>query len=397
MDCKKYLHRQFSKGKMVPLAVCFYLFTLFKSLPFIYAEWKKLPAHGRKSFPCILADLFMYSRYICNNPQRYRAKLVFSEYCKERIFKKGNKVCDYINQDEWTYWDNWNAWLHAEAAALLNDKVVTGSVFRRHGIETTWQLGYLYAEGEQLRWKAADNLSPENLRSALEKYTSIFLKPADGLRGDGCHILSLRDDILKLDDTPCSFDDLPRLLKCGGKLLAERYLCQCREMAALAPHSLNTMRMITLCDEEGNVRYLRGFLRLGTGSAPVDNWYAGGLAVKLNNDGTLGAKGIYLDATKPDEERHPDTGVVFDGYRIPMFEQAVALVCRAHRVCPELPMVGWDIAMTETGPVMVEGNVKCGVVQGVTGGFRRTLNECLLARSKRARQACLARAGFVLP
>ena len=175
----------------------------------------------------------------------------------------------------------------------------------------------------------------------------------------------------------------------GTDLLCEACVEQHPDLSAIFPYSLNTMRLITICDEHGNVRFERGFLRVGTGQSRVDNWYAGGLAIGLTSKGKLKGKGVYLDFKKPDEAIHPDTGIMFNGYQIPMFKEAVDLVLEAHSHCKELPLIGWDIATTLDGPVLIEANLLSGTVQAVTGGFRKNLDSDLLSRSLMARQEVL--------
>ena len=56
-------------------------------------------------------------------------------------------------------------------------------------------------------------------------------------------------------------------------------------------------------------------------------------------------------------ERHPVTGTEIMGFQIPLFDQALEL-CRtaSRRVEAHLKYIGWDVAITPDGPVLVEGN-----------------------------------------
>jgi hypothetical protein len=55
-------------------------------------------------------------------------------------------------------------------------------------------------------------------------------------------------------------------------------------------------------------------------------------------------------------EVHPDTGTRFSGLQMPFWKEVLDLCTRAARVTPNLRSVGWDIALTPEGPVIVEGN-----------------------------------------
>ena len=45
------------------------------------------------------------------------------------------------------------------------------------------------------------------------------------------------------------------------------------------------------------------------------------------------------------------------GFEIPCYAQAVELVKRAALVVEQVKYVGWDVSISENGPVLVEGNV----------------------------------------
>ena len=59
-------------------------------------------------------------------------------------------------------------------------------------------------------------------------------------------------------------------------------------------------------------------------------------------------------------ERHPDTGAVIAGHTLPLWEEAVAVTLRAHDAEPVSPAIGWDVALTPEGPVLLEANFISG-------------------------------------
>lgn len=54
-------------------------------------------------------------------------------------------------------------------------------------------------------------------------------------------------------------------------------------------------------------------------------------------------------------ERHPDTGVVFDGFEVPFFHEALMVARQAAEMVP-VSVAGWDVAISHDGPVLIEGN-----------------------------------------
>ena len=59
--------------------------------------------------------------------------------------------------------------------------------------------------------------------------------------------------------------------------------------------------------------------------------------------------------------RHPDSGIVFDGYKIPYYEESIALAKQAMNVFYGFKTIGWDIAITDNGPIFIEGNDGWGI------------------------------------
>jgi len=61
-------------------------------------------------------------------------------------------------------------------------------------------------------------------------------------------------------------------------------------------------------------------------------------------------------ASEPSLEVHPDTGLRVCGEEF-LFKESTALCQHAHRhLAPCVPILGWDVALTDNGPVLVEAN-----------------------------------------
>ena len=53
---------------------------------------------------------------------------------------------------------------------------------------------------------------------------------------------------------------------------------------------------------------------------------------------------------------HPLTNKTFSEVKIPKVQEAFDMCKKAALILPEVRYIGWDIAFTKEGPVMVEGN-----------------------------------------
>ena len=134
----------------------------------------------------------------------------------------------------------------------------------------------------------------------------------------------------------------------------EQVLPQHPDMARLHPSSVNTMRILTdLVDGEVHVAYIS--VKMGRGDGYCDNSGQGGVLCRVDPE-----TGKIISPATDDYfnvyDRHPDTGVEFVGYQLPMVPEAIALAKEAAHEIPQVAHVGWDMAITPTGPAIIEGN-----------------------------------------
>ncbi|WP_108868377.1 sugar-transfer associated ATP-grasp domain-containing protein [Aquimarina aquimarini] len=122
-------------------------------------------------------------------------------------------------------------------------------------------------------------------------------------------------------------------------------------------HSVNTIRFDTYLDKHNTTHVLSAFMRFGRGGSVIDNGSLGGFYVSIDLDkGTLIGKSHQLMKYGGEQlSAHPDTGVVFENFKIPYFEESIALIKQAVSFIPDR-IIGWDIAISNNGPVIIEGN-----------------------------------------
>lgn len=191
----------------------------------------------------------------------------------------------------------------------------------------------------------------------IEKFVQVhpkfILKPAYGSGGAGIQIvdtsesLDVQEKLKKLLDEYCS----------RGKngFIAEEIIAQKAEMAQFHPASVNTVRVATVCYDEG-VEVIAAFFRIGRGSGIVDNAGAGGVFGTV--DVTTGEILAVADKLGNFYTNHPDTNIPVVGFVVPQWEEAVALAKELATVVKGNRYAGWDLALTERGWVMIEGNAR---------------------------------------
>ena len=140
-----------------------------------------------------------------------------------------------------------------------------------------------------------------------------------------------------------------------GLYLLEECIVQHPLMNELCAACVNTLRVVTVVQTDGTVQTLYTLLRVGNGNSEVDNISSGGMYTVPSESGEI-IYPFFCDKTALYYENHPQTGFSFRGFRIPYYEDCIALCRQAALVEPHIRYVGWDVAVTPTGPVLVEGN-----------------------------------------
>ena len=203
-------------------------------------------------------------------------------------------------------------------------------------------------------WIHRDFFDPEQedaarLKVFLEQNPVFMEKPIDGLAG--------RDVSKRSASEISSPEDYYNQLK-TGRMFIEGYLTQHPDMAALAPASVNTLRIMTVCyDNQPEILY--ACARIGSGTASVDNFHAGGMGVAIDEKtGRLRGQAVNKDEAYFD--CHPVTGIRFDGYQIPFWKEAREACLKGACVNQKIHCVGWDVAITPDGPAFIEGNRRPG-------------------------------------
>ena len=137
--------------------------------------------------------------------------------------------------------------------------------------------------------------------------------------------------------------------------LLEEPIRQHKKMNELNSSSVNTCRIVSIMNEKKDVTLLASFIRIGNGSAIVDNFNSGGMTAKVDiNTGTIVEEAVNKEGKV--FEKHPLSGKKIKGFEIPYFEEAKKMVIEAAKLSTNVRYIGWDVAITEDGPTLVEGN-----------------------------------------
>ncbi len=253
--------------------------------------------------------------------------------------------------------DNRNQHLPGEPGynyiCLMRDKFIFSQLVTSLGFPTPRNLAIV--DADTVTWLNLQSRQP--LDSLLEhrgEPLDVFCKKMTGMGGSEVYPLRIHAGKIHLQAREVTLEQFRQQL--NGRYLLQERIVQHPEMSALHPHSINAIRLVTF-NVDGKVQAFWAALKVGTGGQCVDNVACGGVAVRIDLEhGILQGDAMYLPGRGGRIKQHPDTGVVFDGFRIPYFTEAVETALNLHKHLYGIHSIGWDIAITPDGPTFIEGN-----------------------------------------
>lgn len=255
----------------------------------------------------------------------------------------------------------------------LNHKVLFDHFFRGKGIGLPKLVGYnarnMFVIGDEVVWVSDRQqlLCVLELLASSSPSVSVFAKPTKGTWGGmGCFAFGLHD-VSRI----CADKGLELI---SSDYVYQEVIDQHPKMAELNPSSVNTLRIDTYRIDRGEASVVSAYARMGGNRSCTDNVSGGGCFVGVDlGTGTLMRKGFVVPEHGPSIlERHPGTGVIFDGFEIPFFSETLLVAKRAAELTP-LATVGWDLAIGPDGPILIEGNApyQAEVSEMAYGGYWR--------------------------
>lgn len=170
------------------------------------------------------------------------------------------------------------------------------------------------------------------------------------------------------------------------KLLKQRFnnwlfqekLSNIKVLSDVHESSLNTFRIMTYL-KDGKAEVLYAMLKFGNNNAKTDNAHTDGVYVRVNiNTGIT--EGLAYNESLEQFINHPYTNHKIDNIEIPKFNQVIETAKKCAMLFPKLTFVGWDIALTTSGAIVLEGNSSPGltIIQRTHNGMEDFLKlyEC---------------------
>ena len=270
-------------------------------------------------------------------------------YIRSLMYKKGAgdihlyvndtvlmRILKFMNaQDDWHLIDN-----KIEFIKIM--KGLPGSVPLNLG---KIEKGFIYnIEGNKVAIKNNNDLIPI-FEKLIQIHNVIFIKSAERFGGEGVFRLNGKST-LNIDGINLQED-----------YLIEKGLIQHDSLNKINPYCVNTLRVISLNRNEG-IKIPSCLLRMGVDKSYKDNASTGGIFIgyDIENNKLAEVANKVLKKGGRSYYRHPNTNYIFKDQSLPYPDKVISLVTKAAAMFPKRYIIGWDVAYTPEGPVIIEAN-----------------------------------------
>ncbi|PPD45166.1 MAG: hypothetical protein CTY15_05140 [Methylocystis sp.] len=293
-------------------------------------------------------------------------KLSFEDYVKYRLFDDawlaGAEKADFIggrrNRDlvvEINYRHDWHG--------LLTNKLVSQAYLATYGLPTIAPLA-IYAPGMTIA--AGDLLrSRDELRAFLldERNYPLFGKPVESFQSLGALALlgcdAAKGELLAVGDkrltVEATLDDIEKHYSAG--YLFQRMVKPHHDLIPAIGERLATVRILTIATPDGPKAFRAGWKIPAAGNVADNFWRSGNMLAGLDFEtGRIVRATSGVGFEMKNVTRHPDTGAELIGLAVPDWEKMKATAVEGAKVLRHFGIIGWDMAATDDGPVIVEAN-----------------------------------------
>jgi hypothetical protein len=330
---------------------------------------------------------------------RLTSGIGWDEYCFYGLYdpeKPWSWKSTYMAEGE--YERLWRVFNPREYWSLFNNKLIFNRYFGAIGLPVTSVIGIFDPQfgtthdGRILR-------TEEQFAEFLLRHATggLVVKHVEGIRGTAVFVFTEVDagnslPLLHIDgrrfDVPTLLEKMRKTETRQSGSFSRTWIIEERmhphpEIARLCGPTLSCMRMQTFIESDGRPRLIASMIKVPNKARAVDNLHFGGVAVWVDPEtGVLGRGRVMSQKDANWLTALPWNGAKFSGMQLPYWQEAKSVALRAAAAFPWSRCIGWDVAITRAGPLLIEGNerfsarlVQAVAPQGLLSDGIRTLCE----------------------
>ncbi len=284
-------------------------------------------------------------------------------YYMFELYRDSNRrrARDYLSRYETKYnlSELLKRYVEGTSGELLNNKAEFAAICRDNGIPTPPIVGIV----EDGRFQFATSGCRCPGETGVPE-VDLFVKPLRGKGGRGAlrfkHSGSNRyTDSDGFNRSAAELLEYLEGLSREKPYIVQHSLTNHPDILDLSGNALSCVRTMSCRNENGGFEVTNAVFRMALrNDTVVDGLHRGGIVSRVDVEtGELGpATDLGFTPQVGWCERNPVTGVQIAGRVLPDWPVLVELARKAHAAFPYKVTVGWDIALTADGPVVVEGN-----------------------------------------
>ena len=239
---------------------------------------------------------------------------------------------------------------------LVDDKIIFHDIMTHYGLPVPARY-FTFRSGE---FRTGANLITDaEVDEIIKGITDnrIFVKKFTGGAASGVSIFTKINDGVYIDERGERVSaSMIRRDYANQDFFFEKQIIQEPVLSKFNPDTVNTIRVMTFKD-----RVISAAVRFGRKGSFVDNTAKGGVAVSLDiKTGILQSYGMREYDLRHYME-HPDSHLKFENTYVTQWPDVKALVEKTLKYLPYYQSVGFDVATTNEGPVIIEINTGAGV------------------------------------
>ena len=200
------------------------------------------------------------------------------------------------------------------------------------------------------KWIATKGMSIDSFFAFVNGMDKFIYKPIGSAQGQGIIVYENCQDI----DTSALHREI---LSRNEDAILEEWIQQHPFLASVYGDAINCLRILTV-NKNNNIIILAGGITWGNGKK-IANASASGIVSPVDFSTGMITKPA-ADLSNNVYIQHPITGANLVNIQIPYWNEVLEMVKSAALEVPEIGYVGWDIGITSSGPVLIEGNTTPG-------------------------------------